>query len=237
MAVVCLSAWLTVRLYDRYAFSSDCDSAKSIRNFTKPSAYVKFGLPSCFKLFGPLHVPACTHSAWNRAHYFFLLFYQFWHFEAIPYWKWKNWGHTPDRSRRGAPFSFYSFFFHFSNKVLQNGCNVPKMVKQNPLFYPWWPKYASHGAILMVQTLINAVPLFGTSEFMLWEKVLKSVKKWTFWKSKFSELSWNIRPIWRWSYIPLVMLLPNKPKKDKLNLSWTHINFPLFLFLEWNWKE
>ena len=96
----------------------------------------------------------------------------------------------------------------------------------------WW-----HGAIFMVQTLINAVPLFGTSEFMLWEKVLKSVKKWTFWKSKFSELSWNIRPIWRWSYIPLVMLLPNKPKKDKLNLSWTHINFPLFLFLEWNWKE
>ena len=50
-------------------FRNKCHSKWSL-NFTKPSAYVKFGLPSCFKLFEPMYVPACTRRMWRRACYF-----------------------------------------------------------------------------------------------------------------------------------------------------------------------
>ena len=99
----CLFVCPFVRYVFCYVFSMDHGSAKSSQNFTKPSAYVKFGLPSCFKLFEPVHVPACMHSAWKRARDFCLLFWSvFLHFEAFPYWKWKNGGRTPDRYGQDA---------------------------------------------------------------------------------------------------------------------------------------
>ena len=73
----CVCLFVCLRVTKVTLFSCIHSTSKWSPNFTKPSAYVKFGLQSCFKLFGSVHVPACTHSAWNRARYFCLLFCQF----------------------------------------------------------------------------------------------------------------------------------------------------------------
>ena len=123
-------------------------SAKSSQNLTKLSAYVWFGLLSWLIMFVRMHVHACTHSMWKHARYFydFFAFFVcflsvFGHFEAFPYWKWKNGEHTPERYRRGATFVLFIFSIsvRMSSKVAEM---CLKMVKI-PLFYPWWPKYAT----------------------------------------------------------------------------------------------
>ena len=72
--------------------------------------FVKFGLRSCFKLFGTVHPPACTHSAWNRARHFCLLFYFFDILNPFLTENEKNGGHSSNRYRRGGSLSFCSLF-------------------------------------------------------------------------------------------------------------------------------
>ena len=76
-----------------------------------------------------------------------------------------------------------------------------------------------HGAIFIVQTLINAVPLFGTSEFMLWDIVLIFVKKSNFFKVKifrvFLENEANMKAK---LYTSGHVITKQTQKKDKLNL-------------------
>ena len=75
----CLIAWLLDCLIACPSrFVQICPSrfsAKSTRNFTKLSPDQKFGLLHCLKLFGTLHILACTHNAWKRAPYFCALFW------------------------------------------------------------------------------------------------------------------------------------------------------------------
>ena len=80
-----MSSWLIACLFVLHVlskFSTDHCSAKSSQNFTEPSAYVKFGLPRCLKLFGTLHILMCTHNAWKCAPNFCALswvsFFNFW---------------------------------------------------------------------------------------------------------------------------------------------------------------
>ena len=106
-----------------YDFSCIHIATKWNPNFTKPSAYVKFGLPSCFKLFGPVHMTVCMYSTWKCAYYFWLLFCLFFTFWCLPHWKWKNGRHTSVRYWPDATFLFDIFLFHFKSG------SPPKCVK------------------------------------------------------------------------------------------------------------
>ena len=69
---VCLSACLFVCL-----FSGIQSAAKRSPKFTKPSAYVKFGLLRLLTMLWAVHVPVCTHSTQKHARYFCVFFASF----------------------------------------------------------------------------------------------------------------------------------------------------------------
>ena len=69
---ICLSTKVTL-------FSCIHSVVKWSLNFTKPSACVKFGLPSWFKLFGLVDLPPCRHSAWQT----WTKYFAFWQREFL----------------------------------------------------------------------------------------------------------------------------------------------------------
>ena len=132
----CVSLCLSVR----HIFLHIHSSANWTRIFTKPSAYIKFGLQNRLKLSRLVHVTMCMHRAWKRAPYFCTFFATFFHqlFEILKPFLTENEKIDATLEKDIDQMQLFCFihFFQFSKEVLQNGRNVAKNVKNFTLLTP-----------------------------------------------------------------------------------------------------
>ena len=139
MAVVRLLVRLLTCPFVRFVFPTYHGSAKLPWIFTKPSQNRKFGLLSCFKLFGPVHVPACT-TAHEIVHAIFAYFYVsfFLTFWSISLLKMKKREATLQIGIDEAHLFHFIHFFPFQSGRPSKWPKRVKNVKKSAFFAKIW---------------------------------------------------------------------------------------------------